>query len=340
MLPFIVVSLFLTAVSCNDDDEQTEDLVGNWIDLGDYEGRPRTQAVGFSVGDKGYVGLGYNPNEEKERLIDFWEYDPELNTWNQKADFPGIPRNGAIGIGTDTKGYVGTGYGYNDTIKKFQQLKDFWEYDPGLNTWTQKAVFMGTARYGAVGFSINNKCYIGTGYDGYYLKDFYEYDPAGDTWTKKSSISGSKRNEAMGFALNGKGYVCGGIDNGSFESDFYEYDPGTGIWTEKNPIINASDEAFDDDYTSIKGTGKVAFALNGKGYIATGGEGSAGNTVWEYDPVNDLWKQKTSFEGTGRVDAVVFVIGERAYITTGNSSSYYFDDIWGFDPDGEYNEDD
>ena len=42
--------------------------------------------------------------------------------------------------------------------------KDFWEYDPAANTWTQKADFGGTARDGAVGFSIGSKGYIGTGY--------------------------------------------------------------------------------------------------------------------------------------------------------------------------------
>ena len=41
--------------------------------------------------------------------------------------------------------------------------KDFWEYDPVANTWTQKADFGGAARDSAVGFSIGSKGYIGTG---------------------------------------------------------------------------------------------------------------------------------------------------------------------------------
>ena len=44
-------------------------------------------------------------------------------------------------------------------------MKDFWEYDPAANTWTQKADFVGVARISAVGFSIGSKGYIGTGYD-------------------------------------------------------------------------------------------------------------------------------------------------------------------------------
>ena len=58
-------------------------------------------------------------------------------------------------------------------------LKDFWEYDPALNTWTQKADYGGTGRKNAVGFYIGSKGYIGTGWDGMgdsYDKDFWEYD--------------------------------------------------------------------------------------------------------------------------------------------------------------------
>jgi len=187
---------------------------------------------------------------------------------------------------------------------------------------------------------------VGTGYDGYYLKDFWEYDPATNMWTKKSSVGGSKRTNALGFAVDGKGYVCAGMDNGAYEDDFWQYDPATDIWTEMRSISNATDDGstedkdYDDDYTTLTGTNKVAFAMNGKGYMATGGQGTATSIVWEYDPLTDLWEEKTAFEGTPRIDAVAFVIGSRAYITTGRSSSYYFDDIWAFEPGSEYDSED
>ena len=329
----MVFTLVMLAVSCNDDESTTENLIGNWIECSDFEGVPRSDAVGFAIGNKGYIGTGYN-GQEDERLKDFWEYDADRDTWIQRAEFPGVARNSAVGFGTDTKGYIGTGYDGRD------KLNDFWEYDPATNTWAQKADFSGSARYGAVGIAINNKGYIGTGYDGYYLKDFWEYDPSADSWTQKTSVGGNKRRDAVGFTLNGKGYICTGIDNGSYENDFWEYDPAVDSWTKKNPISNVSDESFDDNYTSIKGINKVAFTVNGKAYLATGGEGSAGNIVWEYDPAVDLWEQKTAFEGTGRADAVTFSIGNRGYVATGRNSSYYFDDIFAFDPSAEYNEND
>jgi N-acetylneuraminic acid mutarotase len=153
-------------------------------------------------------------------------------------------------------------------------------------------------------------------------------------------VGGSKRRNAVAFVLNNKGYVCGGVDNGVYEEDFWAYDPQEDIWTKLNAIADVTDEDFDDEYTGIVGTGKTAFTVNGLAYIAIGGLGSVGNSVWEYDPETDLWERKTSFEGTSRVDGVSFTINNKGYVTTGRSSSSYFDDIWLFEPFEEYDEDD
>ena len=324
VLVLILAVPFFT--SCNGDDDVV--LVGDWVELSDFDGIPRADAVGFAIGTKGYLGTGYDGDE---RHVDFWEYDVTRNTWTQKADFPGVARNAAIGFGTDSKGYIGTGFDGKN------RLNDFYEYDPATNVWTKKADFAGSARYGAIAMTINNKGYVGTGYDGNFLKDVWEYNPAGDTWTQKASVGGSKRRDAACFVISGKGYVTTGIDNGEYQNDLWQYDPGTDAWTKKRAIANLSDEAYDDDYLTIKGTGKVGFAVNGKGYLATGGQ-TTGVEVWEYNPATDLWTEKTNFEGTIRSDAVGFAIGNRGYLTTGKSASYYFDDIWAFDPDAEYKE--
>jgi N-acetylneuraminic acid mutarotase len=318
---------FVLFVACDNTSEEEEDLVGNWIELSDLDGVPRSDAVVFTIGSKAYVGAGY---DGADRLTDFWEYDPSKNSWKEIAEFPGVARNGAIAFGTDTKGYVGTGY---DGTNK---LKDFWEYNPTTDTWTQKADFAGSERYGAIAFSINNKGYVGSGFDGDILKDLWQYDPSTDSWKRKTSMAGDKRKDAVAFVMNDKGYVVTGIDNGTFVNDFVVYDPATDSWTENQKISNATDESFDDDYTSITGTSKVAFVIGDKAYLV-GGSGSVAGTVWEYDPLTDLWELKTDLEGSARIEAVGFAFGTRGYITTGRSSSYYFDDIWGFDPFSEYN---
>jgi len=328
---FRILSLFaiilLVIPGCKKDDDSDDDLTGNWMAKADFEGVTRSEAVAFTIGDKAYVGTGYDGTD---RLKDFWEYDPVANDWTRKADFPGIARSGAVGFGTDSKGYIGTGYDEDGN-----KLKDFWEYDPSSDTWTQIADFGGSARYGAVAFTINNKGYVGTGYDDNCLKDFWCYDPSLKTWTEVRSLTGGKRRDAVAFVINGIGYVCTGINNGSYLSDFYAYDPTTDAWTAKSAIINESDDSFDDEYSGIDGINKVAFAVGGKGYVVSGGKSTTGTDTWEYDPTADLWTRKTYLEASARMEAVGFAIGSLGYVATGRSSSYYFDDVWAFNPGQE-----
>ena len=167
----IVLGLFLL-VGCNNSDD---DPMGNWVRKSDFEGMPRGSAVSFVIGDKAYVGLGYNDDDDTNDgyMKDFWVYSSSTDRWDRIADFPGNGRVAAVGFAVNGKGYVGTGYDGDN------KLKDFWEYDPTTNTWTQKDNFMGNARYKAVGFSINNYGYIGTGYgdDSVDKIDFYRFDP-------------------------------------------------------------------------------------------------------------------------------------------------------------------
>lgn len=331
---FYPVCFFACAVmfaSCSKDNTSVT-LVGNWIKRSDFEGVARSEAVAFTIGDKGYVGLGYNG---KTRLKDLWEYNLEQDYWTQKASFPDTAsgRTSAVAFSIGTKGYITTG---NDGEN---YLKDLWEYDQETNTWTRKADFGGTARYDAVAFNLNNKGYVGTGYDGNYLKDFWQYDPGADSWTQIASVGGSKRVGGTAFVIDGKAYVCCGLNNGSYITDFWMFDPSTESWTEKRKIANVSDESYDDAYAITREYG-VAFVINSKAYLTGGINSSILSDTWEYDPATDLWKKKTAFEGAARYGTVALSLGNRGFITTGRSSSYRFDDCWEFLPDADYNKND
>ncbi|MFI5164873.1 MAG: T9SS type A sorting domain-containing protein, partial [Bacteroidia bacterium] len=127
--------------------------------------------VGFSIGNKGYVGTGQCTSTTYAN--DFWEYDPSLDAWTQKANFGGTARTAAVGFSIGTQGYIGTGAQGNSA-----KYKDFWEYNPTNNTWIQRLSFGGTARWIATGFSIGTKGYIGTGFDASGDRnDFWEYTP-------------------------------------------------------------------------------------------------------------------------------------------------------------------
>jgi len=191
---------------------------GIWTQKADFGGTSRYAAAGFSIGAKGYIGTGIDGAVRK----DFWEWDKPSNTWTQKADFGGSARYSAVGFSINDKGYIGTGMDASSTRRK-----DFWEWDgniasPTYNTWIQKTDFGGTAREGAVGFSIGTKGYIGTGQESIlvYKQDFWEWDgdtasPTYNTWIQKTNFGGSVRSLPVGFSMGTKGYIGTGIDAAS-----------------------------------------------------------------------------------------------------------------------------
>lgn len=145
-----------------------------WTQKADFGGTARFEAAGFSIGNKGYVGTGRDLMNNAYK--DFWEYNPATNSWTQKAPFGGAARHAATGISIGNRGYIGTGGSYFQANASY---KDFWKYDVATNTWTKKADYPGIAGFQAVGFSIGNFGYIGTGYNfaSGPAKDFWEYCP-------------------------------------------------------------------------------------------------------------------------------------------------------------------
>ena len=328
----LVVSMGTGLTSCSKDSSSSdEDVIGNWITGSDFDGNARSEAVSFTIGSKTYLTTG---TTSTDRFNDLWEYDNNLKYWTQKADLPGGARSSAVGFAINNKGYVGTGY--DGTT----ELNDFWEYDPGTNQWTQKANFGGAARYDAVAFSLNSKGYICSGFDGNYLKDLWEYDPSSDSWTQRASLGGSKRSAAMSFVLNSKAYVVSGNNNGTALNDVWMYDAGTNTWTQKRKITNVSDDDYDNNYTTIPRINGVAFIMGSKAYVTTGESGSLLSSTWEYDDENDLWKEKTGFEGSARTGAVAFTLDDRGFVLTGRSGSLSYDNMYEFHPSEEKNSND
>ncbi len=327
-LVLLISGIFIGGCSSNNN----EVFIGDWKTVNAFPGSPRSDAVTFTIDGVVYVGTGYDL-ENDERLSDFWKYEADKDTWTQIASLPNdSARNHAIAFSSDTKGYVGLGYNGENA------LSDFYEYDPAADTWTRKRDFAGGGRYQAFAFYVDGKGYVGAGYDSKVAKnDFYAYNIESDEWEVKAIVAGrDRRRDAMAFILNGEAYVFGGVGN-NLVFDFVKYDVQNDKWITLNAITNAdSNNSFDDNYQSLARYNGVAFALNGKAYVTTGINGSTGKETWEYDPVTDIWSQKTDFEGDSRSGAVAFTVNNKAYVAFGKNSSKSFYDVWNFVPDAEY----
>jgi hypothetical protein len=255
-----------------------DSVANTWTQKADFGllvAAARSDAAGFSIGTKGYIGTGITATGFTD---DFWEYDPAGNTWNQMTTFGGTKRGSAVGFSIGTKGYIGTGEdgaGYT---------KDFYEYDPATGvggTWTKKADFGGTARKDAVGILIGTKGYIGTGLDSTgYKKDFWEYTPAAGaalgTWTQKADFGGVARSSAVGFGSScSNGYIGTGGTTCDFYKDFWEYDPTANTWTQRT------------DFGGTERDSAVGFMIGGMGYVGTGYDGLTSSyfkDFWQYEP--------------------------------------------------------
>ena len=283
-----------------------------WTRKADFKGGPRYSSIGFSIGPKGYVGLGYNGTSYER---DFWEYDPHTDTWTQRADYSGEGRYQAVGISIGQKGYVGLGYSNNNITQN-----DFWEYDPLTDSWAQKADFGGGNRGFAVAFSIGEKGYVGMGAGG---NDFWEYDPMADSWQQKADLSEVSPSSIFSFSIGSKGYIALNMAIIPDTTNFWEYDPLMDRWTPKANFPGGNRvEAF-------------GFSIGAKGYAGTGRMGSSDrlSDFWEYDQMADTWARKLDVEGGAREEAFCFSIGQKGYVGTGIGTYLpHKQDLWEYDP--------
>jgi N-acetylneuraminic acid mutarotase len=326
--------LFITVVlTACDDGSSEDDNLGNWVQAGYFDGQPRSGAVQFVIDNIAYVGLGYDGDDY---FTDFYGYDVDRGLWIDIAPFPGDARERAVAFAINGKAYVGLGYNRDLDV---EEMKDFWEYNPLTNTWSSIADFKGTARYNAVGFAIGETGYVGTGYDGdYYRSDFFSYNPETDAWVEIASFPGGKREEALTIVYNNKAYFATGRNNGVYTSDIWIFDPIQESWDEVTP--DDDEDYYDDFNAAVRRYSAVGFVLNDKLYIATGitSTGAASSSVYEYNPANGEWDEKTSFEGSERTLANAFVIANRGFIGLGQNNSRRWDDVWEFFPDAEYDD--
>lgn len=251
-----------------------------------------------------------------------------LGNWVKKNAFEGGARGEAVSFVIDKIAYIGLGYNSDDDTNN-GYLKDFWMYNPSTDKYTQIADFPGKGRVDAVGFSINGKGYVATGYDGENkLKDVWEYNPKTNTWAQKDDFLGGVRRYAVGFSLKNFGYV--GTGNGSTmdKVDFYKFDPSA---------VSGSQWVKAQSISGDPRRGATAFTYNDKAYVCTGSSSYSKCTdMYEYDPSADSWTKKISLTDNSdwtivRENASSFVLDNKAYVFLGSNNSSALKTCWEYD---------
>lgn len=268
----------------------------------------RHHPITFAIGNTGYLLTG--TDAAYEAMSDFYAYDSETDSWEEKTEFPGGKRGFGYGVTDGAKGYVGFGSFFNDVTFDFEEYNDLWEYDPVSDTWTELSSCPCSGRSHPAMVLMDGKIFVGLGEDEFGdLDDWWEYDIATDTWTEKTDFPSTRRHHPFYFGLGGEIYVGFGHHTSTIFNDFYKYNPATDTWTTLN---------------DFPGEGRVAgtqFSYLGKGYIISGQgedhENLSTGEFWEYDPAADEWTALTAHPGGGRWAPGTFVIENEVYLACG-----------------------
>ncbi len=242
-----------------------------------------------------------------------------------------MARTSAVGFCILNKAYIGTG---EDSTGNF--LKDFWEYDPATDSWTQLADFIGTSRTGAVGFGIDSSGYLGLGRDSIsFLKDLWKYNPFINSWSREQdlgqyrSTSSNGRKDAAVTVLSGSAYIIGGYDGtSSYVKQCWRFDPlADTSWTLRRNFANAT------DFTVIGRRWGVAFSANSSVYFGTGYDylHDYQKDLWKYNISTDSWSQVADLPGKTRSNATAFNLFGKGYILCGSNGEQQHD-MWRYDP--------
>ena len=281
----------------------------------------RAEAVGFTIGDELFIGLGQNINSTMRyrAFDDLWKYNILDNNWTECAPLPDTARTSAIGFSINNTGYVGLG-NYAGWIF----FNSFYAYEPQSNQWIRKADFPGIARRTAFSLVIGEKAYVGLGTVGLEsvngstsLDDFWEYDPELDKWTQLSDFPSRASIPVTGFEYNGKGYYMDVVYNESYQlqNEFWEYNPQTDEWTRLN------------DFPGLSRRQAVGFSDKTNGYIGFGWntDRKSLNDMWKYNVDNDSWSRIPDSPYEPRYNCVAFPYEEKVFIGAGINN----DSAWG-----------
>ncbi|MGZ3811335.1 MAG: Kelch repeat-containing protein [Mucilaginibacter sp.] len=234
-----------------------------WAKKADFPAGPVRECTSFVIGNTGYVCLGTNMGTISPNNT-LYAYDPNSDTWIQKANSTSLETVDVVGLAAAGRGYVITGF----------YSTQFLSYSPFQDTWTTMPNFPGPERSAASGFVINDELYLGGGNSGgmLYYPDLWKYNPSTATWTQLTSAFDGGY-PAVSFSLNGKGYRLLRQRSGYKGSAFYEYDPSTNKWAMKKAFPGTAFEHH------------MAFTADNRAFI-TGGLVSNGYSpeTWEFIP--------------------------------------------------------
>lgn len=260
------------------------------------------KASSLTMSDTGPLNIttGTNLGTTSNDNYNVYRYFKPLNS------FPGVGRMYAVAQSMNNKLYYGLGFG------EAGALKDWWEYDPATNKWTQLANYPAPAWF-MKSFVLANKIFIGMGIisDGVYsgfTSGFYAYNRQSNTWTMTAQMQIYNGNEAV-ISNNKYAYLVGGRINSVLVPDVWRYDPAADRWQKMA------------DFPGPLRESPMSFSIGDKGYVVGGGGTGFQpmlKDLWQFDFNSERWKQMADIpQEAGNMAGFNFALNGKGYIGGG-----------------------
>ncbi|MEK3684949.1 Kelch repeat-containing protein [Paenibacillus sp. FSL R10-2736] len=237
------------------------------------------------------------------------------DVWTSKTSLPEA-RSGAATVEYGGKIYAFGGVGNSDEAANGTKQKTTYVYDPSSDSWSKKSD-MPTARAAATAAVVGDKIYVIGGYydnsSGVTLRTpkVEVYSPDSDTWTTSTRMTVG-RSWAASAVIGDNIYVVGGINESSaIVSTVEALNTTTGVWSTKTKLPVAVNAPSAAAYN-----GKI-FLLGGvKSYGTTNAYNSS---IYEYDPISNIWLAKSN-SLTGTAATAVATLNGKIYTLGGEKS--------------------
>jgi N-acetylneuraminic acid mutarotase len=141
---------------------QYDPATDQWTSKQKFPGTRVEAATSFAVDGKGYViGGRHYGNGKVSYSAAVWQYHPVADSWTQKANFPGMARESAVGASGTIDGMdFGFVAGGDPGTALVPFDNDCWEYNPATDAWGQVSNMPGERNPAPAGFVIGRSLFI------------------------------------------------------------------------------------------------------------------------------------------------------------------------------------
>jgi N-acetylneuraminic acid mutarotase len=249
----------------------------SWHRMHDFPGGPITTAAGFAINGHGYVCSGSDSISGYNNDNEFWEYYPVVDTWQHKANYPGVPVEAPVSFVYNQYAYVGLGYGVG--------AYPIWRYNAISDVWDSVSTIPSGPRSECGVAVVDSFTYILAGfYNNTGFKDIWRYNLNRDHWDSIGLMPGNVRANVL-FWTFGKTILIGygeqddSSGNPLMGTDLYSFDTRTHKW-DTLTCVNFPDSIADGQGAGCFKFGRNAYFFGGyRTYVSP----SYYSNVWSFD---------------------------------------------------------